>query len=77
MLFKLIKLFPRFPRTFVRQLCFSQDEEWIRYTFHRDEKEGLFNQLLEFGPSVILESPADQQQEFKGRISALMEAYGS
>ena len=55
----------------------SQDEEWIRYTFHRDEKEGLFNQLLEFGPTVILESPADQQQEFKDRISALMEAYGS
>lgn len=53
----------------------AEDGDWITFTFHRDETEGLFNKLLEFGPSVVLEAPEDKKQEFLKKLEALNGAY--
>lgn len=53
----------------------GQEGDWLRFTFHRDEQEGLFSQLLQFGPSVVLEAPQAQREAFEQKLRDLSEAY--
>lgn len=53
----------------------NHEKGWIRYSFTRDEKAGLFRQLLQFGPDVVLETPDSARQELAEKLDAIRENY--